>query len=63
MEKVLNKLNLGGEQETYRQAILAKDMIERALRNEVYELQRQLQSAYIRIKELKTELDNKEIDK
>ena len=46
------------ELELYRRAILNRDETIDILKNNVKELQRQLQESYIRIKELKEELDN-----
>ena len=58
MEKVLNEeLNLGGQAEIERREAIATNKEIDILREEVHSLQGQLQAAYIRIKDLNTEID------
>jgi len=58
LEKVLNEeLNLGGQAEIIRREAIANSKEIDILRTEIYQLQSQLQAAYIRIKDLNTEID------
>ena len=51
------ELNLGGQAEIERREAIATNKEIDILREEVHSLQGQLQAAYIRIKDLNTEID------
>ena len=51
------ELNLGGQAEIIRREAIANSKEIDILRTEIYQLQSQLHAAYIRIKDLNTEID------